>query len=87
VSERGLLPGSHDPGAPITLGELACLIMKTQGMGGGILYTLFPGPRYAARELAYLRLVRGNTHPSRTVTGEEVMRILAAVLERTGGKK
>ncbi len=85
VADRKLLPG-RDPAAPITLGEICFLIMQTQGMGGGLLYTLFPGPRYAARELASLHLVRGSTHPSRDVSGEEVIRLLRTALERKGGE-
>jgi hypothetical protein len=83
VAERKLLPG-RDPAAPITLGEVCYLIMETQGLGGGLFYSLFPGPRYAARELSSLRLIRGNAHPSRTLSGEEVMRLLESALERKG---
>ena len=86
LSERKLLEGraAEDP---ITLGEASYLIMQTLGIKGGLLYTVFPGPRYAARELAYLRLVQGNTHPSRVVSGSEVMHILGGALELKGSVK
>jgi len=86
VASAKLLAGSHSETQPITLGELCYLIMETQKMKGGLLYMIFPGPRYAAREFAYLRLVRGNAHPGRTVTGEEVIRILGDALDLKGGQ-
>ncbi len=82
VSERKLLPKTPSPTDPVTLGDVCYLIMETQGIGGGLFYTLFPGPRYAARELASQGLVKGYAHPNRAVSGEEVMWILGAVLDR-----
>ena len=67
--------------SPITLGEMSYLIMTSFGMKGGIMYSLIPGPRYAARELAFLRIVTGNTSPWRRVSGEEVIRFLGRALE------
>jgi len=86
VDSAKLLPGSHREDQPITLGEVCYLIMETQSLKGGLLYTLFPGPRYAAREFASLRLIRGSTHPTRTVTGEEVIRMLGDAMNLKGGQ-
>ncbi len=80
VVERKLLAKTPSPTEPVTLGEVCLLIMETQGIKGGLFYTLFPGPRYATRELASLGLLKGFTHPQRVVSGEEVMWILGAVL-------
>jgi hypothetical protein len=87
LSEKKLLQGTRAAGDPISLGEVSFLIMQTLGIRGGVLYAVFPGPRYAARELAYLRLIPGNAHPSRTVSGREVMHILGGALELKGGAK
>ena len=81
VAEKRLLSKTPSPTAAATLGEVCFLIMETQGIKGGLFYTLFPGPRYATRELASLGLLKGYTHPNRVVTGEEVMWILGAVLD------
>jgi hypothetical protein len=80
VTERKLLPKTPAATDPVTLGQVCFLIMETQGLKGGLLYRLFPGPRYATRELAAQGLLKGYTHPGRVVTGEEVMWILGAVL-------
>jgi hypothetical protein len=81
VAEKKLLPKTPAPTELATLGQVCYLIMETQGIKGGLFYTLFPGPRYATRELASLGFLKGYTHPNRVVSGEEVMWILGAVLE------
>jgi hypothetical protein len=81
VAQRKLLGKTPPPTAPATLGQVCFLIMETQGIKGGLLYSLFPGPRYATREFASLGLLKGYTHPYRVVSGEEVMWILGAVLD------
>ncbi len=68
----------------INLGEHSFLIMKAFKMRGGLMYSLFPGPRYACRELAFLGLIKGEALAYRTLSGEEVLRILERVLNRIG---
>jgi hypothetical protein len=70
---------------PIRLGELCFLIMKAFEEKGGLLYRLFPGPRYAVRELAYRELVHGKVHSGRIPSGQEVVQILASFLDSKGG--
>jgi hypothetical protein len=84
LSQRKLLQGARAAADPITLGEVSYLIMQTLDIKGGLLYLAFPGPRYAARELAWLRLIQGNAHPARTISGQEVMHILGGALELKG---
>ena len=74
---RQKLPGSD---APVTLGEYSYLLMKAFKMKGGLMYSLAPGPRYAARELAYLGLVNGDTSPYRILAGRDVVEIVGNVL-------
>lgn len=65
---------------PVTLGDYCYIIMKAFDMKGGIMYHLFPGPRYAARQIAYLGLVPGNTSPYRPLSGREAVDIIGNVL-------
>jgi hypothetical protein len=65
---------------PIRLGEFAYLLMKAFDLSGGLMYRLFPGPRYAVRELFYLELMHGSANPFRFVTGEEVVRVVGGIL-------
>ncbi|MFP4483333.1 MAG: hypothetical protein ACLFO1_00615 [Spirochaetaceae bacterium] len=64
------------PDAPVTLGEVAYLSMETLGISGGIMYSLVPSPRYAAREFKYLRLVPGKGYPGRVLSGREVVDLI-----------
>ena len=66
---------------PMNLGEYAYLLMRIFDVQGGLMYRLFPGPRYAARELAFREIVRGDPSPGRALSGEEAMRILGALME------
>jgi hypothetical protein len=79
---RGLLPKAAEPGGAVRLGELAFLIMGAFDMKGGLFYTLFPGPRYAYRELVYRKLIQGRNDPALTVSGERLLRILGRALDR-----
>ena len=65
----------------ITLGEYSHLIMQTFELPGGLMYRLFPGPRYATREIAYQGFIRGIEMPGRTISGREVLNILRRVME------
>jgi hypothetical protein len=66
---------------PLTLGEYSYLLMQAFELKGGVMYRIFPGPRYAGRELAYLGLIKGDTSPYRTFSGEEAIGILGRLLE------
>lgn len=68
-------------GEPIPLGEYAYLLMQAFEIKGGLMYRLAPGPRYAARELAHLKVIRGKAHPDRRVPGAEAVQILRRLLE------
>jgi hypothetical protein len=76
---RGWLPEQAGPDSPVSLGELCFLIMEAFDIRGSFLYALFPGPRYAYRELDYLRLIPGRRDPWLRVSGERLLRILDMV--------
>jgi hypothetical protein len=67
-----------------TLGGLSLLIMKALHIKGGFMYTLFPGPRYGYRELAYRKIIRGRAYSAMTVSGERLLRILSRALDYSG---
>lgn len=65
----------------ISLGEYAHLLMNAFDLPGGIMYRLFPGPRYAAREIAFYGFIRGSHLPGRPISGREVINILRRAME------
>ncbi len=81
LGARGWLAKDKKPDEPITLGEYSLLIMKALDIRGGIMYRIFPRPRYAARELDYLGFIVGKSHPGRSISGEEALRMLGRILE------
>jgi outer membrane protein OmpA-like peptidoglycan-associated protein len=82
--ENGWLPKEVVPDSHVKLGELCFLVMGAFGMRGSFLYALFPGPRYAFRELDYLRMIPGRRDPARQVSGEELLRILDLAMAGKG---
>lgn len=66
--------------AAVTLGEFSLLTMETFNIPGGLMYTIFSSPRYAARELAFRDIVQGDAYPRMDVSGERALRIIGRVL-------
>lgn len=73
--------------AKVSIQDLSFLVMKSLGLNGGAMYGLFPSPRYAFRELVFLKIADGGRGPERIVSGAEVLRVLGAALERKAAGK
>ncbi|MFP3043749.1 hypothetical protein LQZ19_18210 [Treponema primitia] len=73
--------------SPIKIGELSYLIMRAFKLKGSLLYQLFPGPRYAFRELVYRRFIPPPGDPTREVTGPQFFQIVGNVLRVLGEEK
>ena len=69
---------------PVTLGEFSLLLMEASGRSGGLMYRFFPGPRYAARELAFHGVIQGNAYPNLSLSGERAIRIIERFFARFG---
>ena len=83
--EWGWLPAGADPGAPCRLDGTGELVVRAFSLEGGLLYRLFPGPRYAYRELVYRRYIQGRRDPGQTVPGARLVHILGRALDAKGG--
>jgi hypothetical protein len=68
------------PDATLTVGQYSYLIMHSLDLSGGIMYKIFPGPRYAARELHFLGHITQGRSPYRDLSGNEALSILGSVL-------
>lgn len=69
---------------PITAAQFAYLVMKAFGFKGGLMYTLFPGPRYGFRELVYKGLISGAMDPQALVSGNLALRVVRIAAELQG---
>jgi hypothetical protein len=78
------LPKKAAAKEPATLEGLSFLIMEALNIKGGFMYTLFPGPRYAYRELSYRKVIQGRAYSTMAVSGERFLRILSRALEYAG---
>ncbi|MGO8692040.1 MAG: hypothetical protein ACLQMF_00065 [Rectinemataceae bacterium] len=71
---------------PTSLGQFSYLVMRAFGMKGGVMYLVFPGERYATRELVFRKIVTDMTEPDRVLSGEEVLRFLGRAAALKGGE-
>jgi hypothetical protein len=86
LQSRGWGIDGRGPEDQILLGEYAYLLMRAFEIRGGLFYRMFPGPRYATREMTYLGMIQGRAMPDMEVSGERALRILGRVLDRQGGR-
>jgi hypothetical protein len=82
--EKGWLPKKAAADNPVRLGELSFLILQSFSIKKSWLCALFPGPRYACRQLDYLGLIPGLRDPALPVSGEGLLRIIGRVLSYRG---
>lgn len=75
------------PADALTLGEYAYLLMQAFEFRGGLLYRLAPGPRYAAREIAALRIAEGHALVGMTLSGERALRLLGRAMAYAEGER
>jgi hypothetical protein len=80
--EKRWLKGGPDES--ISLKEASFLVMSAFGLKGGLMYSLFPGPRYAYRELLYLKIIQGRANEGFTVSGERLLQIIGRASQYSG---
>ncbi|TVQ17143.1 MAG: hypothetical protein EA382_19275 [Spirochaetaceae bacterium] len=79
--------GDRGDREPVTFGEYAYLMMRAHGVSGGLMYLIFPGPRYAAREFTYRGWSPERRAPGELVSGEFMVRVTGNMLEMVGGER
>ncbi|HPH02902.1 MAG TPA: hypothetical protein PK297_08095 [Spirochaetota bacterium] len=81
LAGKGIVSTDIALDAVLTRGCLAAMIMKTKGWGGGIMYSIFGGGRYAWRELVYRNVMQAGGSEHSPVSGGELL----AVIGRAAG--
>ena len=84
AAEAGWIAEGADAASPATFGQLARLLMAANGVNGGLMYRLFPGPRYATREFVARGWSPERRAPGDPVSGEFLLRVTGNFLEMTG---
>lgn len=64
------------PEARLDLAGYSQLLVRALNIPTGLLYNVFPYPRYAYRELVFRKVIPGSLAPDDRVSGEEAMRYL-----------
>lgn len=84
LDSLGWAPDGVAKDKPIALGEYSFILMKAFGLQGGLMYSLFPGPRYAYRELSAKVVIQGRSDPGMAVSGAQAVRMLGRVFDVKG---
>lgn len=82
--QQGWLPEEVTGDDTITFGRFAFLIMQVHGERGGIMYSLIPSPRYAAREAVFKEWSLRSLPPGEEISGETAVRVLGNYLATKG---
>ena len=83
AAERNWLPRDVSPDSAARLDVVSMLFMKSFGIKGGLLYSIFKNPHYAYRELVNMSAIQGKAYPTRAVSGEQLLFIASRVLSIT----
>lgn len=86
AKEQGWLSAKVGATDPITFGRFSYLFMQAHGEAGGIMYSLIPGPRYAAREVVFQGWSVTQRSPGEIISGETALRVLGNYLAATGAE-
>jgi len=65
----------------------AFLLMKAFDIKGGMMYRIYPCPRYAYRDLHYLAVVQDKNNPDALMTGAAMLQILSRIDMVQGGEQ
>ena len=65
----------------------AFLLMKAFDIKGGMMYRIYPCPRYAYRDLHYLAVIQDKNNPDALMTGAEMLQILSRIDTVQGGEQ
>ncbi len=80
----GWAPEGASADTPIRLKDYSYLLMSAFGLRGGLMYALFPGPRYAYRQLVSSFVIQGRSDPDMAVSGPAAVRMLGRVFDVKG---
>ena len=84
--ERRWFPKGTEPGEIINMGKLSFLLMKAFDIKGGLMYRIFPGPRYAFRSMVSKSYIQEAADPDMKASGEYFLNILGRVIDAEGGE-
>jgi hypothetical protein len=77
--EQKWLPKSVSANDTARVDRTALLVMRSFGIEGGLLYSVFKSPHHAFHELVYQNVIQGRLDPSAVLSGDVLLFILSRV--------
>ena len=84
---QNVIRDSVTPDDVIPVKTYAFLLMKAFNVKGGMMYRIYPCPRYAYRDLRYLAIIQGKNNPDAPMTGAAMLQILSRIDTVQGGEQ
>ncbi|MGI5100981.1 hypothetical protein [Treponema vincentii] len=84
---QNLIPDSVTAEEAISAKTYAFLLMKAFNVKGGMMYRIYPCPRYAYRDLRYLGVIQANSDPDAPLAGSAMLQILGRIDAVQGGEQ
>ena len=82
--EQRWLPKHLSPGDTARLNGAALLLMRSFDIKGGIFFRAGKSPHHAYRELVHKKVIRGNSDPDMTVSGQQLLLMVNKILAMKG---
>lgn len=86
-NNENLIKDSITASDVISTKTYAFLLMKAFGIKGGMMYRIYPCPRYAYRDLQYLAIIQGKNNPEALITGASMLQIFSRIDTVQGGEQ
>lgn len=80
----GWAPAGAEQDSSISISQFSYILMKAFGVKGGIMYSLFPSPRYAYREMKSRLVIQGRTDPDDKLDAFNAVRMLGRIFDLKG---
>ena len=84
---QNVIPDSVTAEDVIPAKTYAFLLMKAFNIKGGIMYRIYPCPRYAYRDLQYLAIIQGKNNPDAPMTGAALVQTFGRIDTVQGGEQ
>jgi hypothetical protein len=86
IQDKGWVGADAASSDEVTVEQFAFLLMKSLGLRGGIMYSIFQGPRYAYREMVFQSVIDSTLDRYDILSGDQVLRYLASAMQIRGGR-
>ncbi len=84
LENLGWAPKGKTADSTIKISEYSLMLMKAFGIKGGVLFTFFPNPRYAYREMVSKVVIQSKSDPDMPIDGTTAIRMLGRIFDIKG---